>query len=141
MYRTPTLALVGATLLAGCAGPPRSTIEPPPAPRADAQIDVVATRSGEQRVRVDVERLPPPERLGLDLSTYAVWIVPPGARPIAAGQLRYDRERGRGDAVVLTPYDDFRLLVTAEPGPELDDPSPVVVVDRVVRSAPRTSIR
>ncbi len=135
MNRSVGVAL--ALFVASCAGASPSAFDVPPLPhlaaRTDAQIHVAHTRTGASRVHLSVDRLPPPERLGLDLSTYRVWIVPRGAAPIAAGNLRYDRRDGRGDATVLTPYARFRVMVTAEPSPDSGRPSPVVVVDRAIR--------
>jgi hypothetical protein len=133
MYRSAPLALT-AFLVASCASASDRTLDLAPAlaVRTDARIDVSPTKSGALRVRLWVRRLPPPERLGLDLSTYTVWIVPRGAAPIAAGRLRYDRRDRHGDATVLTRYGDFRVLVTAEPSPSSPAPSPVVVVDRAI---------
>ncbi len=135
MDRRAGVALV-SILIAGCASASPSAFDPLPTPHfaahAHARIVVAHTESGDCRVRLSVGRLPPPERLGLDLSNYTVWIVPRGARPIAAGRLRYDRRRGHGDFVVRTRYERFRLMVTAEPGLRSGRPSPVIVVDRTV---------
>jgi hypothetical protein len=135
MNRSVGLALL-AVFVASCAGTAQEAFEPPPLPHlaahADARIDVARIETGQSRVRLFVRRLPPPERLGLDLSTYTVWIVPRGAAPIAAGCLRYDPQDRHGDATVLTSFDHFRVLVTAEPSPRSGAPSPVIVVDRAI---------
>lgn len=100
---------------------------------ADARIDVVP-RGANRQVMVSVSHLVPPERLGSDLSTYNVWIVPPGGRPVPAGTLDYDRGSRSGRLVTITPFDEFRVLVTAETGMPMGYPSQVVVISQDVAS-------
>ncbi len=125
--------IVPLLLLASCGGGTHYLIEGGGvASGADTYIDVVPGADGERVVRVEVRHLPPPERLGLDLATYAVWIAPVGARPEPAGRLEYDRDTRAGALTIETPYPRFRLIVTAEPWPLIETPSPVVVVDEDV---------
>jgi len=98
---------------------------------ADARIDVVPT-GGNRQVIVSVQHLVPPERLGPDFSTYNVWIVPPGGRPVPAGQLNYDRGSRSGRLTTITPFDEFRVLVTAEAGMPRGYPSQAVVISQDV---------
>lgn len=104
-----------------------------PALSADARIDVVPTGANRQ-VSVSVQHLMPPERLGRDFSDYAVWIVPPGGSPIPVGRLDYDAGRRRGRLTAITPYENFRVLVTAEPGIPMGVPSRTVVIAQDVAS-------
>lgn len=101
---------------------------------ADARIDVVPVSAGNRQVRVLVQHLLPPERLDEDFTTYSVWIVPPGGNPIPVGTLDYDRGSRQGQLVTVTPFDEFRVLVTAEPGLTGGYPSGVVVVEQEVSS-------
>lgn len=104
-----------------------------PALSADARIDVERTGANRQ-VSVSVQHLMPPERLGRDFSDYAVWIVPPGGTPIPAGRLDYDEGRRRGRLTTITPYENFRVLITAEPGIPMGVPSRAVVIAQDVAS-------
>lgn len=122
-----------ALLLGACGGGTQYLIEGGGvAAGADTYIDVAPREDGSQQVHVEVRHLPPPERLGLDLATYAVWIAPSGASPRRAGRLTYDRDTRAGVLTLVTRHRRFRLLVTAEPWPVLESPSPVVVVDQDV---------
>ena len=87
-----------------------------------------------RQVVVAVDHLLPPERLGQEFSTYTVWIVPRGGAPVPAGRLDYDRSRRRGRLTTITPYEEFRLLVTAEPATPLGGPSRAVVLSQDVVS-------
>lgn len=100
---------------------------------ADARIDVVP-RGANRQVLVSVQHLLPPERLGSEFSTYNVWIVPPGGRPVPAGRLDYDRGRRSGQLVTITPFEEFRVLVTAETGMPMSYPSQAVVISQDVAS-------
>jgi hypothetical protein len=101
---------------------------------ADARIDVTAVRGGNRQVRVAVQHLPPPDRLGSGLSTYGVWIVPPGGTPVPAGRLDYDPGSRRGQLTTVTPYEDFRIIVSAEPSMPAGYPSHAIVVSQDVSS-------
>lgn len=101
---------------------------------ADARIEVSTIGGGNRRVRVAVQNLVPPGRLGEDLTTYSVWIVPPGGDPQPAGRLDYDAGSRRGDLTTVTPYEDFRVLVSAEPPVPAGYPSGAVVIEEYVTS-------
>ena len=75
----------------------------------------------------------PPDRLGPALSTYGVWIVPPGGAPIPAGRLAYDPANRFGQLTTVTPYEDFRVIVSAEPSVQMGAPSEAIVVSQDVQ--------
>jgi hypothetical protein len=130
------VAPLGALVLAiaGCGGGQSYSVTGRgPALSADARIDVSPAGANRQVV-VSVDHLLPPERLGRQFSTYTVWIVPPGGNPVPAGRLEYDRARRRGRLTTITPYEDFRVLVTAEPEMPLGAPSRAVVLSQDVIS-------
>lgn len=131
-----TVALAAALLVVGCGGAQHTRYDVAGrdlAPGANARIDVRHTPAGNRRVDLDVQWLPPPERLGPGLSAYTVWIVPPYERPIPAGRLEYDPASRRGRLTLVTPYTDFRIIIAAEaPGEALAYPSEHVVVERDV---------
>lgn len=130
------VTILGAFVLAiaGCGGGTSyAVMGRGPALSADARIDVAEVGANRQ-VMVSVEHLLPPERLGTDFTSYAVWIVPPGGAPVPAGRLDYDRGSRRGRLTTITPYEDFRVLVTAEPAVPTGAPSRAVVLSQDVAS-------
>jgi hypothetical protein len=133
MHRTIGSALV-LFAVAGCGGGHTYVVTGQGgALSADARIDV--THSGANReVFVSVENLLPPERLGDGLSTYSVWIVPPGGNAVPAGRLDYNSDNRRGRLRTVTPFEDFRVVVTAEPDMPLGYPSGAVVIEQDVSS-------
>ncbi len=135
MLRISTVSLVLALAIAGCGGGRSyAATGQGPALSADARIDVVPLNAGNRQVRVSVQHLLPPQRLRSEYTGYSVWIVPPGGNPIPVGTLEYDAGSRRGQLVTVTPFEDFRVLVTAEPRMTAGYPSGEVVVMQDVRS-------
>jgi hypothetical protein len=129
-----TVLGVMALAIAGCGGGTSySAMGRGGALSADARIDVVPS-GGNRQVIVSVQHLVPPERLGSDFSTYNVWIVPPGGRPVPAGRLDYDPGSRSGQLLTVTPFEEFRVLVTAETGMPMGYPSRAVVISQDVTS-------
>jgi hypothetical protein len=127
--------LLAFVICAGCGGG-RTFVSTGhgPALSADARIEVSSAPGGNRRVRIAVENLLPPGRLGEDLTSYSVWIVPPGGDPVPAGRLDYDAGSRRGRLTTITPYEDFRVLVSAEPPVPMGHPSGQVVIEEYVTS-------
>lgn len=76
------------------------------------------------RVRVEVERLQPASTLGPALHSYVVWVVSPEGVFESLGQLSVDGGKGRLDAT--TRFDQFGILITAEPHYMVDRPNTVI---------------
>lgn len=123
--------LLGASLvLAACGGARTVRAQGTPlAPGTDARIAVGKTH-GSNMVELELDHLTPPERLGVGLSQYAVWIVTPGMAPSFAGTLDYDRDEQHGVLRATTPYEAFDVVVTAEDATIDAWPSDVIVLRR-----------
>ncbi len=101
----------------------------------DGRIAVVETPEGNRSVQIQVDDLPTPQRYDRQASTFVVWIVPARGVPIRAGELDYDRRSHYGHANVVTPYDRFHVVVTAEPpNADLATPGPDVIIDQAIAS-------
>jgi hypothetical protein len=87
-----------------------------PAAKAEVKVDRNAIRkTGNARLELDVNHLPPPAQLGDDLTTFVVWLAPQGGdEPQNLGQLDYDPNNREGSLEITTPYEQFTLWVTAE---------------------------
>ena len=57
-----------------------------------------------------------------------------GPEPVPAGRLDYDAGNRRGQLTTITPYEDFRVLVSAEPPVPMGHPSGQVVIEEYVTS-------
>jgi hypothetical protein len=124
------LAASCAALLCACAPNIPSGALPVP----DGEIAVVETTTGNRRVDVDMINLPAAHRYDPRMSTFMLWIVPPGGDALPVGELRYDPSEGIARAQAITPYDDFRVIVTAETGADATTPSGVVILTEDVRT-------
>ncbi len=124
-----------ASTIAGCGGGSSYvTTGRGPGLAADARISVEPVYANNRKVDLQVQHLLPPQRLGQDYSSYAVWIIPPGGNPIPAGKLEYDAGNRRGRLTTVTPYENFRMLVTAESSAPSPYPTGAVVISQDVRS-------
>lgn len=124
----PALAL----LLAACGGPQEYAITGTErAAGADGMV-VVEEIEGNRMVSVDLEHLPPPNRISESSTVYIVWIKPDGAAPTMAGRLEYDPEDRAGRMRATTPHINFTVMVTAEADAQAASPSDVVVARQQV---------
>ncbi|MEQ9074656.1 MAG: anti-sigma factor [Sandaracinaceae bacterium] len=110
-------SLLAAALFAlvGCGGSSYHLMGRGQAAGTDAQLQVASVAGDNRRVDLDVQHLPPPNRLGAGFETYHVWIAPAGGTPVLAGRLHYDADDRRGRLTTITPHDNFRIMVTPEP--------------------------
>lgn len=118
--------------IAGC-GP--STINFHGTPRAvgvDAKAEISDIEGGNREVRVELQHLPPPARLGSGLTVYALWIVPPSGAAQLAGFLEYNEGERKGTARATTPGRRFQLRITAERNRNVGAPSEFVVARTTV---------
>jgi hypothetical protein len=100
----------------------------------DGQISVIDTPAGNQRVAIEMMNVPAPQLYHRRDSRYVVWIVPPSGVAVRAGELEHDPERRFAHGEVITPpYDDFRVIVSAEPE-GAEEPGADVVVDQEVNA-------
>jgi hypothetical protein len=131
---TPLAALLIASQpLAGCATRAEYVVEGTERSiGVDGLITIAPLAEDVNRVKVDLEHLPPPERHDRRARVFVVWLTPPDSAPIRAGRLAYDRDARRGSLEATTPNDAVHVQVTAEPTSDVGAPSEVVVVSRQV---------
>lgn len=134
--RTLVLALLlgSATLLTACGGPSEfAVVGTPRSAGTDGLITVEEIEGGNYLVLVEVQHLPPPDRVAEDASTYIVWFKPEDGGPAKAGRLAYEPEERTGTMRATTPAGGtFTVLITAEPDDTTQAPSDVIVVQREV---------
>jgi hypothetical protein len=103
-----------------------------------ARGTITVARSAENfEVSVDLDHLPPPERIQ-NSEYYVLWLLPvdqPDAPPIRAAVLDFDPSNQSGKAKATTTYSEVEVLVTAEDSREPAQPSDQVVVRRIARLA------
>ena len=83
-------------------------------------------------VTLAIDHLPPPARLGPELTNYAVWFLSGQRAPQKAGVLEYDDDTRSGRMMATTPLTRFTVKVTAERDPASIAPSDLVVATREV---------
>ncbi|WP_438029888.1 hypothetical protein [Sorangium sp. So ce233] len=127
-----TLGILASMALAACGGPSEHTAQGTQlAPGADAHITAdVDSDVSTTRVAVNVEHLPPPERIDAGSQHFVVWQRPSSASPWRrVGVLRYDADSRNGRLAETTvPYANFELLITVERQSSPRSPSSAVVV-------------
>lgn len=110
-FAAPLLALT----LAACAGATSvSTTGRGPAYGADAKIKLARNDSGNNELKVQIDHLVPPQRIDQSYRRYAVWVDPMNEQPQLAGMLVYSSKDRTGKFETTTPFENFRLVVTAE---------------------------
>lgn len=120
------LGLTAALGLGACGGTTYESTGRQPALGADATVEV-SSSADNHRVKVEVDHLPPPERLAPGMERYSVWFVPNGRSAVLAGTLDYDEDSREGRLETVTPHRSFTVLVTAQRAELPHEPSDVVV--------------
>lgn len=96
-------------------------------------ITVEEIEGGNHLVLVEVQHLPPAERISEDASTYIVWIKPEDGAPAKAGRLAYDPDERTGTMRATTPAGGtFTVFITAESDDMASEPNEAIVVQREV---------
>lgn len=132
MRRLASLLLFTA-LTAGCSGTAEySVVGNERAAGADGVVRVEEIENGSRLVTISVEHLPPPSRLGPNLTAYVAWFIPNGQPPVRAGALAYDEDTRAGSATATSPDATFEIRITAERSTTVSAPGDVVVMTRRV---------
>jgi hypothetical protein len=125
------LAIVVGALVSGC-GPTEYVVTGTDrAAGADGLITLEDIEGGNHLVNLEIQHLPPPDRLGSGYNTYVVWFYGNGD-PRVASVLDYDAEDRSGRATATTPDGAFEIVVTAENTRSPNSPSDVVVARKRV---------
>ena len=93
---------------------------------------MVESKVGAVNVRAKLERLGPPQQFGAEYLTYVLWAVSPEGQTDRLGEI-VTNANNEGKLDVSTSFQTFGLLVTAEPYFAVSKPSPVVVMENVLR--------
>lgn len=139
--RVPAIALMlvaSVALLAGCgmtssSSQPDITLEPESrTPAAIGMAEVRQDSNDNNVLHVEVQHMPPPENLAPDRSTFVVWVQPTDTGLYYnVGSLQLDEERS-AEIDVVTAFEDFDVIVTAEADPQALSPSEYVVLRTTV---------
>ena len=115
---------------AACGGPAEYALAGTArAPGTDGLLTVETIEGGNKLATVELENLPPPDRLGDGMTTYVVWFQEQGSPPTKAGALGYDADDRTGRMTATTPTQSgFVFIITAEADPNAPSPSDVIVV-------------
>lgn len=116
----------------GCAGGQqfRLQAEQGPAARAHGSVQVEAIQGGQCLVLVEVQDLPPPERVASGQRYYAVWLQHEQASPSLIGTLDYNRGLRSGNLLAVSEHSKFTLHITAESNNAPGNPSGLLVTER-----------
>ena len=135
MLRNTLRPLVGAVFLAalaGCGGPSEYVLTGTQRAAGADGLVTVEEIEGNRMVTVELEHLPPPNRISESATVYIVWVKPERGQPTMAGRLEYDPDDRVGRTRATTPHDHFTVFVTAEADTTADSPSDVVVARQEV---------
>lgn len=92
----------------------------------------VEAKAGAVNIRAKLERLGAPQQFGAEYLTYVLWAVSPEGQTDRLGEI-ITNANNEGKLEVSTSFQTFGLLVTAEPYFAVSKPSPVVVMENVLR--------
>ena len=98
-------------------------------PEVRGSVQVEPIQGGQRIVLVEVQHLPPPERLASGRSAYAVWLHEADAPPTLVGTLDYDRSQRSGNLFAVTGKSNFVVTVTAEQHASPALPSELLVAE------------
>lgn len=128
------LATLLATPLIGCAESEYTIDESGDVAQVSGEVEIEEHPSGEKLVTLSLEELPPASAHGAAYDGYVVWLRPMGMETLKAGALAYFDEERLGMMRMVTPYESFELLVTAEQEPyHVREPGQLVVARRIVQ--------
>jgi len=132
MIRTLLFVTIVGSLVACGGGQTYETHGTDRAPGVDAEIRVQPLDSGNFRVNIDAENMPPPSRLASDATTYVVWVTSQSEGAQRLGYLPLGDSRD-AEMYGTTVDPSFEVLVTAESQENPPSPSEHVVVRQRAR--------
>ena len=94
---------------------------------------------GVTNIRVTVNGLTQPNKLGDEFLTWVLWAASPEGRTINLGELQTDK-KGRGYLDTTTQLQTFSLFVTAEPYFAVSRPSELMVLENEPRKSTKGKI-
>jgi hypothetical protein len=100
-------------------------------PSAQGKVEVATDDKGNRDLKVETKHLAPAETAFPGMSTYVVWLKPAEGKPINIGVLAPDKKLN-AELETKTAYTDFKIMVTAENGPQPVHPSLMEVMSAKV---------
>ena len=86
-------------------------------PSAQGKVQVATDDKGNRDLKIETKHLAPAETAFPGMSTYVVWLKPAEGKAINIGVLEPDKKLN-AELETKTPYTDFKIMVTAENGPQ-----------------------
>jgi hypothetical protein len=102
------------------------------AQQAVGSLSVERIEGGQRLVVLQLDRLPPPERIAPGVREFVVWLEEPHGKRVNVGTLRYDRDRHSGNLLATTELSTFTVRVTGERNGQAMEPSGVILAERRV---------
>ncbi len=99
---------------------------------ATGSIEVERIEGGNKLVIVELDKLPPPERVGAGMREFVVWVEGEDGSRERAGTLHYDRAAKAGNLMATTALPRFTVRVTGERDANVTTPSSVLLAERKV---------
>jgi outer membrane protein OmpA-like peptidoglycan-associated protein len=91
----------------------------------------VKRKEGRTRIKLNINHLDNPQNLGAFFTTYILWAVAPEGQADNIGELVL--KGNESEIEVTTPYQNFGLIITAEPYGTVKMPSPTIVAENILR--------
>jgi len=95
-------------------------------------LSVERIEGGQHLVVLQLEQLPPPERIAPGLREFVVWLEDPRGGEVNVGTLRYDRANHSGNLLATTDLSAFTVRVTGERDARAAEPAGVLLAERRV---------
>ena len=99
-------------------------------PRVRGKAEV-KRKDGRTRIILAMRNLENPQNLGAFYTTYVLWAIAPEGQADNIGELVVNGRES--DIEVTTSYQNFGLIVTAEPYGAVKLPSPIIVAENLLR--------
>ena len=96
-------------------------------------LSVERIEGGQHLVVLQLEQLPPPERIAPGLREFVVWLEDPRGGEVNVGTLRYDRANHSGNLLATTDLSAFTVRVTGERDARAAEPAGVLLAERRVQ--------
>ncbi|HEX5659591.1 MAG TPA: hypothetical protein VFX59_20485 [Polyangiales bacterium] len=131
--RAATLCCLAlASLALGCMQAAQTYALRSSSPDVTGQVSIERIEGGQKLVVLQLEQLPPPERLAPGLREYVVWLQDPRGAAVKVGTLDYDRAHQSGNLLATTDLPAFTVRVTGERDANTSQPSGVLLAERNV---------
>jgi hypothetical protein len=101
--------------------------------RLEGSLSVELIEGGQRLVVLQLDQLPPPERIAPGLREFVVWLKDlRGGQEVKVGTLHYDRAHHSGNLLATTALRAFTVSVTGERDSRTTEPTGVLLAERRV---------